>query len=127
MEELSKEGVDIPNEMPATFIQCDNIQEAAKLVLAYSSMYAKITETGLFDFVQMYDLQWKELSTTLDLPGLDEMAVFNDDTPVDPFADPGTQVKNQYGVIVMCNDEESQEGVFNSLTDQGYNCKIVVT
>lgn len=31
----------------------------------------------------------------------------------------------QYGVIVMCADEAEQETIYNKLTDEGYNCKVV--
>jgi ParB-like chromosome segregation protein Spo0J len=35
--------------------------------------------------------------------------------------------KEQYGVIVMCEDEKKQEEVFEKLTAEGYECKVVVT
>lgn len=31
----------------------------------------------------------------------------------------------QYGVIVMCADEAEQERIYNSLTEEGYECKVV--
>lgn len=43
------------------------------------------------------------------------------------FDDAGLQAKNQYGVIVLCDDEQDQEKKFKQLTDAGHNCKIVVT
>ena len=33
----------------------------------------------------------------------------------------------QYGVIVMCDDEAHQESVYNFLAEHGYNCKVVNT
>ena len=45
----------------------------------------------------------------------------------DPFNDKGIEDKQQYGVIVICNDEEEQEKYFKQLDDQGFNCKVVVT
>lgn len=33
----------------------------------------------------------------------------------------------QYGVIVMCNDEQEQEAVYNRLTSMGMPCKVVCT
>ena len=45
----------------------------------------------------------------------------------DPFNDAGIEAKNKLGVIVMCESEAEQEEVFSRLTDEGYNCKIVVT
>lgn len=65
---LIAEGHKIPEELPATFIQCDSIQDAAKLVLIFSSIYAKITQQGLFDFVGMYDLAFEDLKSEIDIP-----------------------------------------------------------
>lgn len=33
--------------------------------------------------------------------------------------------ENQYGVTVVCGDEQEQERVYNWLTGEGYNCKVV--
>ena len=44
----------------------------------------------------------------------------------DPFDDPGIIAKNQFGVIVMCDGEDSQKKVFEELTQRGLKCKIVV-
>ena len=35
--------------------------------------------------------------------------------------------KEQYGVIVVCENEDQQEEIYAKLTEQGYNCKVVVT
>ena len=35
--------------------------------------------------------------------------------------------KEQYGVIVICNNEQEQEKIYNSLTAEGYECKVVTT
>jgi len=40
---------------------------------------------------------------------------------------PDDKYKEQYGVIVMCDSEAHQESVFNDLSGQNYNCKVVVT
>ena len=55
---------------------------------------------------------------------------FNDheeDEDKDPFDDEGILAKNQYGVIIICSDEEEQQTVFNKMQGEGYKCKIVVT
>lgn len=44
----------------------------------------------------------------------------------DAFADKGVSSKNQFGVIVMCEDETEQTEVFAKLKLQGFNCKVVV-
>ena len=35
--------------------------------------------------------------------------------------------QEQYGVIIMCESEAEQEKVFNEMTDQEYNCRVVTT
>lgn len=65
---LKDEGHEIPTLLPANFIDCKNIKEAAKLVLIYTSQYAKITQQGLFDFIQKFDLDFSELKFEIDIP-----------------------------------------------------------
>tara|TARA_B100000768_G_scaffold49899_1_gene48691 strand:- start:6016 stop:6543 length:528 start_codon:yes stop_codon:yes gene_type:complete len=47
--------------------------------------------------------------------------------PDDPFTDTGVGYKSQYGVIVTCKSEKEQEEVFERLSAEGFECKIVVT
>jgi DNA modification methylase len=68
LEELIKEGMEVPYQLPGTFIHCDNKKEASKLVLIYSSMYAKITLEGLFDFMKFNELVFEELKDQVQLP-----------------------------------------------------------
>lgn len=45
-----------------------------------------------------------------------------------PNLDPGDgRYKEQYGVIIICKDEASQEEVYNDLSERGYNCRVVTT
>jgi len=124
LEELSEVNA-VPDRLPATFIRCANKAEAAKLVLIYSSIYAKITESGLAEFIANYQLDIDAVMGGVDLPGLKLPKL--DDIEHDPFADEGIGVRNQFGVIVYCNDEKQQEVTFNKLTELGFNCKVVVT
>lgn len=39
----------------------------------------------------------------------------------------GFNYKEQYGVIVMCKNEAEQEEIYNKLTAEGYECKVVAT
>lgn len=71
LEELEKDGHQVPEMLPATFIRCFDKREAAKLVLTYSSIYAKITEQGLFDFLKQYDFSYEDVKMTVDIPELD--------------------------------------------------------
>lgn len=61
-------GVEIPDTLPATFIDCESKEEAAELVLVYSSAYAKITQQGLFDFVQKFNLDVPTLREQILIP-----------------------------------------------------------
>lgn len=60
-------GTEVPEMLPATFIECTDIKEAAELVLVYSSHYARITQEGLFDFVQSFDLDIPELKSVISI------------------------------------------------------------
>lgn len=71
LEELITEGVGVPDLLPATFIDCKDKKDAAGLVLTYSSVYAKIRTEGLFDFIELYDIDWSKFSDQVDLPGFD--------------------------------------------------------
>lgn len=43
----------------------------------------------------------------------------------DPNRDTGFTYSEQYGVIVMCQDEAEQEKIYNRLTEEGFTCKVV--
>ncbi len=73
---IEEQGIEVPKLLPATFIQCASKKDAAELVLVYSSRYAKITNQGLFDFTQTYDIDLPELST-INLPDFDPIEFSN--------------------------------------------------
>lgn len=39
----------------------------------------------------------------------------------------GDNYKEQYGVIIICNDEAHQQRIYEAMDAEGYNCKVVVT
>ncbi|MEC4050651.1 DNA methyltransferase [Flavobacterium sp. SUN046] len=65
---VSELGHNIPEELPATFVYCEDKKAAAELVLVYSSTYAKITQQGLYDFVSNFNLDIPSLKETISLP-----------------------------------------------------------
>jgi ParB-like chromosome segregation protein Spo0J len=86
------------------------------------------------DNVGFGEWDWNELNTDWDTEQLNDwglevpkFADVENATENDPFDDEGINAKNQYGVIVICENEGNQESVFKDLTSMGYNCKIVVT
>jgi len=61
--------------------------------------------------------------TGFDLDGLKECPGISggDEEP------PEDKYQEQYGVIIMCESESDQEKIFNEMTEQGYNCRVVTT
>lgn len=76
-KELEKEGYTIPEEFRADFIDCKDKKEASKLVLIYSSIYAKINEQSLEEYLSLNELDIDELKLEIDLPEID-MDYFED-------------------------------------------------
>ena len=74
LEKVSELGSNVPNQLPATFVDCANIKEAAELVLVYSSHYAKITQQGLLDFVSNFDLDFPDMQAMMNIPDFDDIA-----------------------------------------------------
>lgn len=68
LKKLIKLGVDVPDKLPATFMDCESMTEAAELVLIYSSAYARITQQGLFDFVNKFNLDIPTLREQISIP-----------------------------------------------------------
>lgn len=73
LEELINEGVKVPYQLPATFIDCKNKKDAAKLVLLFSSQYAKVTQEGMFGFLTLNDLNFADLKDQIDLTDFSEL------------------------------------------------------
>lgn len=71
LQELKKEGHEIPDTFRADFLDCKDKQEASKLILIYSSIYAKVTQEGLYEFANLYDLDISNLSEEIDIAGFD--------------------------------------------------------
>ncbi|WP_448529159.1 DNA modification methylase [Raineya sp.] len=68
LNEMINSGINIPEYLDAVFIDCKNKKEAAELVLVYTSQYAKMTQQGLNDFLQNFNLDLLELKIAVDIP-----------------------------------------------------------
>jgi len=71
---VAESGYEVPQMLPATFIDCKDMKEAAELVLVYSSAYAKITQQGLLDFVKNFDLDFPDIASLINIPEFDDIA-----------------------------------------------------
>lgn len=74
LKSVAESGHEVPDMLPATFIDCKDMKEAAELVLVYSSAYAKITQQGLLDFVKNFDLDFPDMSSLINIPEFDDIA-----------------------------------------------------
>lgn len=68
LKELLKEGDYIPGRLRADFIECKTRKDAAKLVLIYSSIYAKISEEGLYEYLNKNFLDLNTLELEISIP-----------------------------------------------------------
>lgn len=66
---------------------------------------------------------WKDLRFDTLLESAEELF----ETTHTPGPETETPYKSQFGVIVICKDEADQKAVFESLSSQGMQCKVVVT
>lgn len=69
LNEMRKEGWVIP-KIPVNFIVASNLAEAKKRLLGYVSQYGKVTQEGLFDFLQDNILTAEDLAV-LKIPEFD--------------------------------------------------------
>ena len=65
--DLENEGMIVPVILPANFIDAKDRREAAKLLLVYSSAYAKVTDDGLYEFLELEGLNFDELNLDIEL------------------------------------------------------------
>jgi hypothetical protein len=70
VKELLKEGYTI-EDIPVVDVEAKDKQEAKKLLLFINSRYGKITDEGLYEYIETSGLDFAELKTELDLPEID--------------------------------------------------------
>ena len=74
------------------FIDCVDKKEASKLVLVFSSAYAKVTQQGLQEFISFYELDLPDLLKEISIPELhfEELMPVPDNLEADPKDKPAT-------------------------------------
>lgn len=106
-------------------IKLTHLTEEQKV--AYMLVHNKLTMNTGFDL----DLLEEELSkiSSIDMKEFefDIKEIEEELEEEEKTQEPSFNYKEQYGVIVICKDEAEQEKVYNSLLDQGYECKVVTT
>lgn len=116
--------------VPARYVDLTPAEE--KLVLA---SFDAITNLAEMDEKILADLLQEVELTPVEDPGLaalleslaeDAGLVVETDEPVPP-PPPESAYQEQYGVIVICADEDEQRTVYEKLLDEGYEVKVVAT
>lgn len=116
---LDDGDVEIPEKLKADFIHCDNMRDAEKLILIYSSFYAKITEDGLYNFLTQSGLN-EEISDLIDQIEIPEMNIesysnswITDDFKIDEIPDVeilgDSEKQAEYVIINFESNEECDE------------------
>lgn len=63
------DGVVLPDEFPAAWVDCKNKHEALKFIMIYSSQYARIRDDSLFEFLS--DFRPEEILDQISIPNID--------------------------------------------------------
>lgn len=67
LKELESQGYKIPQLLTGEFINCRNRQEAARLILVYSSQYTTINRSALADFMNENSVSADDMSREINL------------------------------------------------------------
>jgi len=122
MQELEKEGVGIPETLPANFIDCKDEREAKKLVLVYSSIYARTDEESLYEFIHVNELNFDDLKLEIDLPEINlgkfEAGWMRDELQEDEVPEVPVEPRTKRGDLyelgrhrLLCGDSTKAEDV----------------
>ena len=140
LSELAAEGYQVPEEFTANFVQCKDMKDAAKKVLVYSSIYASVTDEGLYEFSHDFNLNFDEIKFEIDIPKLDldryEAGYVRDDdyneeedNVPEPPAEPTTKVGDLYLLggrhRLLCGDSTDKSNLDKLLS--GSSIDLVLT
>ena len=107
-------------------IKLTHLSEEQKV--AYMLVHNKLTMNTGFD-IDILEEELAKISNIdmqefeFDIKQLEEEL----ENEVNTSSESSFNYKEQYGVIVICKNEEDQEKVYIKLLDQGYECKVVTT
>lgn len=113
---VETEGFKVDN-IPVSLVHADSFKEAKRKVLAGASVYGRMTEKSIFDFLNDADLDFEDIAAEFDFPdiNLDNLAdkFFDDETgslpPPDPNAPDMPSSSNQVKQIQLLFNAGSHE------------------
>ena len=106
-------------QVPVLILDVDE-QEAAKILATHDPL----TEMAQTDSEQLNELI---ASVSFDNPAISSMLAEMDKTLENLAADPRPEpeIEDTYQVIVQCDDEQIQQELFERLTGEGYQCRVL--
>lgn len=110
-------------------IRLTHLSEEQKV--AYMLVHNKLTMNTGFD-IDLLEEELAKISNIdmgefeFDIKELEE-ELEEEENKITASAENNFNYKEQYGVIVICKNEDEQEKVYNELHDKGYECKVVTT
>lgn len=110
----------------APCIRADDLSE--KQIKAFRLADNKVSEIATWDLdklnVELGDIEFD--MGEFGFGDIDDV-LQEDEEPGEQSDETDFNYKEQYGVIVTCENEEEQESVYTRLTDEGFKCKVVTT
>lgn len=128
LEAMVSKGFDVPEELFCAVIDCKTREEANAKLLDYSSHHAKIDEQGLIEFAHNSGLDLGQLSKRLSLPGikLDLLSKHNQDFELTPPDEKPIKDRNEFLVLIQCNNEPEQQKIYEEMQGRGFDCKLIM-
>ncbi|MBN8573936.1 MAG: site-specific DNA-methyltransferase [Candidatus Kapabacteria bacterium] len=123
LKELIMDGYHVPEYLTANFVSCKDRQEAAKYVLIYSSMYAKLYKDGFDDFMQLNNLSLQDVQFEVDLPEFQLETLTDEETKVEEVVEEELAESTRTPIVkagdlfrigehyVLCGDSTSLEDI----------------
>lgn len=87
----------------------------------------KVSEFSKWDMDKLESELLELLNTDMEAFGFEDMEKELEEAQEEINAESSFNYKEQYGVIVMCADEQQQQETYEQLIEAGYECKVVAT
>jgi len=120
---LIKMGYVIPL-IPIVYIEAKDKAEAKELLLKCISQYGTVTKEGFIEFV---DFECDHIDFEIPNISFDDIKFGGEDEDAANLDESEFNYKEQFGVIVICQNEAEQEAVYTKLAGEGYNVRVVKT